>query len=259
VASGRASFVLTVMVLLGAGLVATLWLSTAATADSYRLQDARTAARELSERSERLHREVAALQSPPALAQRATQLGMVPAKNPARLVVAPDGGVRVVGEPVPAVAPPVVAGPPGGLDGGVAPAARQVPGPEAAPEQVAAAAAAAARPAVEEARRAAEEQAAEEQAAEEQAAEAAEGEAVRGGTDGADEDADERGTGRGDQARDDTAGGDSAGQDSAGQDPAGRGGRGSADDDGDADGARGTAASSADDAGGTSRTRAGDG
>jgi hypothetical protein len=33
----RASFVLTVMVLLGIGLVATLWLSTAAAADSYRL------------------------------------------------------------------------------------------------------------------------------------------------------------------------------------------------------------------------------
>src|SRR5689334_20922487 len=62
-AVARAPFVLTVMVLLGVGLVATLWLSTAAAADSYRLQDARTAARDLSERSERLHREVAALQS----------------------------------------------------------------------------------------------------------------------------------------------------------------------------------------------------
>ena len=56
------------MVLLGIGLVATLWLSTAAAADSYRLQDARAEARDLSERSERLHRDVAALQSPPALA-----------------------------------------------------------------------------------------------------------------------------------------------------------------------------------------------
>ena len=94
VAPGRAQFVLTVMVLLGIGLVATLWLSTAAAADSYRLQDARAAARDLSERSERLHRDVAALQSPPALAQRATQLGMVPAKDPARLVVAADGAAR---------------------------------------------------------------------------------------------------------------------------------------------------------------------
>ena len=106
VAPGRAQFVLTVMVLLGIGLVATLWLSTAAAADSYRLQDARAEARDLSERSERLHRDVAALQSPPALAQRATELGMVPAKDPARLVVAPDGTSTVVGEPAAAVAPP---------------------------------------------------------------------------------------------------------------------------------------------------------
>ena len=116
-APGRAQFVLTVMVLLGIGLVATLWLSTAAAADSYRLQDARAAARDLSERSERLHRDVAALQSPPALAQRATELGMVPAKDPARLVVAADGTTTVVGEPTAAVAPPVAAAPPG-LGGG---------------------------------------------------------------------------------------------------------------------------------------------
>ena len=106
VAPGRAQFVLTVMVLLGMGLVATLWLSTAAAADSYRLQDARGAARDLSERSERLHRDVAALQSPPALAQRATELGMVPAKDPARLVVASNGTTTVVGEPTAAVTPP---------------------------------------------------------------------------------------------------------------------------------------------------------
>ena len=168
--AGRAPFVLTVMVLLGVGLVATLWLSTAAAADSYRLQDARDAARDLSERSERLHREVAALQSPPALAQRAAQLGMVPAKDPARLVVAADGAVRVVGDPTPAVAPPVVAAPPGGLDGGVAPAARvRAPAPESAPEQVAAAAVAAARPAAEEARKAAEEAAAQDDGPDRQA------------------------------------------------------------------------------------------
>ena len=46
--AGRAQFVLLVMVLLVGGLVATLWLSTAAAADSYRLQDARAEARTLS-------------------------------------------------------------------------------------------------------------------------------------------------------------------------------------------------------------------
>ncbi len=196
---GRAPFVLTVMVLLGIGLVATLWLSTAAAADSYRLRDARVAARELSERTEHLHREVAALQSPPALAQRAAEIGMVPAKDPARLVVAADGSVRVVGEPAPAVAPPAVA-PPTGLDGGL-PAVRSVPAPELVPQQVAAAAVAVARPVVEralaEAEEAAQEEAAREEAAQEDAnqedatqedadarGDGAGGDGARGGTDG---------------------------------------------------------------------------
>ncbi|MGI9004154.1 MAG: hypothetical protein ACR2GH_21320 [Pseudonocardia sp.] len=103
--AGRAQFVLLVMVLLATGLVATLWLSTAAAADSYRLQDARAMARTLSERGERLHREVAVLGSAPELARRATELGMVPVQDPARLVVGPDGEVTVVGQPQPAAVP----------------------------------------------------------------------------------------------------------------------------------------------------------
>jgi outer membrane biosynthesis protein TonB len=111
--SGRAQFVLLVMVLLGVGLVATLWLSTAAAADSYRLQDARAAARLLSSQSERLHREVASMESAPELARRASGIGMVAVQDPARLVVAPDGTVTVVGVPMPAKAsaPPVPAAP----------------------------------------------------------------------------------------------------------------------------------------------------
>jgi hypothetical protein len=185
------------MALLGVGLVATLWLSTAAAADSYRLQDARTAARELSERSERLHRDVAVLQSAPALAQRAGELGMVPAANPARLVVASDGAVEVVGEPRAAVAPPPGAQPVGVLPGTAPPPGAAAPAgasveaasgsfptgfgkPRAAVESAAAAAVAAARPVVEArvAARKAEEEAARlaaEQAAEQAAAEAAAG------------------------------------------------------------------------------------
>ncbi|MFR9802903.1 hypothetical protein ACL02T_11440 [Pseudonocardia sp. RS010] len=106
---GRAQFVLLIMALLATGLVLTLWLSTAAAADSYALQDARTAARDLTERSERLHREVAAMESAPALARRATELGMVPVQDPARLVVGPDGAVTVVGEPSAATRPPAPA------------------------------------------------------------------------------------------------------------------------------------------------------
>ena len=109
--AGRAQFVLLVMVLLTAGLVATLWLSTAAASDSYRLQDARAAAQALTAQSERLHRDVAQMSSAPALAARAAQLGMVPVQDPARLVVDASGAVTVVGEPKAAVAPVPVAPP----------------------------------------------------------------------------------------------------------------------------------------------------
>jgi hypothetical protein len=223
VSPGRAQFVLTVMVLLGIGLVATLWLSTAAAADSYRLQDARTAARELSERSERLHREVAALQSPPALAQRATQLGMVPAKDPARLVVAADGTVRVVGEPAPAVAPPPAALP-GGLAGAVAPpTTRSVTAPAAAPEQVAAAAVAAAKPAVEAARKAEEE--ATGQDGEQDGTDSA-GDGTRNGTDSVGDGTRNGTDSAGDAARNGTArsaaAGDGPGQDGTDQESTGR-------------------------------------
>ncbi|GAA5119447.1 hypothetical protein [Pseudonocardia adelaidensis] len=104
--AGRPQFVLLIMVLLAVGLVATLWLSTAAAADSYRLQDATADARVLSEQAERLKQDVAVLESAPELARRAGELGMVPVRDPARLVVAVDGAVDVVGQPRAAVAPP---------------------------------------------------------------------------------------------------------------------------------------------------------
>lgn len=142
--AGRAQFVLLNMVLLAAGLVATLWLSTAAAADSYRLQDARSDASALSERAERLHREVASMESAPELARRAAALGMVPVQDPARLVVAPDGSVSVVGTPRAAVgsqpAPPAVPGPPGSPAVPGAQPGQQAPGapPEAGVAQLAA-------------------------------------------------------------------------------------------------------------------------
>jgi hypothetical protein len=104
--AGRPQFVLLIMVLLAVGLVATLWLSTAAAADSYRLQDASAEARVLSEQVERLTQEVAVLASAPELARRAGELGMVPVRDPARLVVAANGTVDVVGQPRAAVPPP---------------------------------------------------------------------------------------------------------------------------------------------------------
>jgi cell division protein FtsB len=116
--TGRTPFVMLVMALLAVTLVATLWLSTAATADSYHLQNARKAARQLTERSESLSRQVATLETAPELARRARELGMVPAGDAARLVVRPDGGVVLIGQPRRATAPapspaqPVIPTPP---------------------------------------------------------------------------------------------------------------------------------------------------
>ena len=135
--AGRTSFVLLVMVLLGVALVSTLWLSTAATADSYHLQNARKVARNLAERSESLSREVATLETAPELARRARELGMVPAGNLARLIVRPDGTVVLIGQPRRATAPdppPVVAPvPPAAAP--VAPPPPVRPAPAVAPTQ----------------------------------------------------------------------------------------------------------------------------
>lgn len=119
VETSRTPFVLLVMTLLAVTLVATLWLSTAATADSYHLQSARKMARQLSERSESLSRQVATLETAPELARRARELGMVPAGDVAQLVVQPDGEVVLVGQPRRATAPPPPPAPP------VSPAAPQ--------------------------------------------------------------------------------------------------------------------------------------
>jgi hypothetical protein len=102
----RTPFVMLVMALLALALIATLWLSTAATADSYHLDNARKTVRNLTERSEGLSRAVATLETAPELARRARELGMVPAGDPARLIVGSDGTVTLIGEPRRAVAPP---------------------------------------------------------------------------------------------------------------------------------------------------------
>ncbi|GAA1382507.1 hypothetical protein GCM10009613_10450 [Pseudonocardia kongjuensis] len=137
--TGRAKFVLVVMVLLAVGLIATLWLSTAAAADSYRLQEARQQTAALTERSEALRKEVTVLQSPGSLAERAAAQGMVPVSDPARLVVGPDGQVEVVGEPRAAapVAPPAPPAPdpaaPGDPAAPADPAAPEAAQPPAVP------------------------------------------------------------------------------------------------------------------------------
>lgn len=121
----RVPFVALVMGLLGVGLVATLWLSTRAAEDSYRLGAAQEQTQLLAERAEALRRDVNAASSASSLAQRAAGLGMVPTDDVAHLVVAVDGSVGVVGVPVPA----------GGLPGPslIAPEVAPAPAPEPEP------------------------------------------------------------------------------------------------------------------------------
>ena len=110
----RASFVLLMMALLAAGVATTLWLTTQAIADSYRLEQLRTTNSTLAETKEQLQRDVAKAESPASLAPAAQQLGMVPGGDPARIVVGPDGKTSLVGEPkkAKADAPAVQAAPP---------------------------------------------------------------------------------------------------------------------------------------------------
>ncbi|MFC4374384.1 hypothetical protein ACFO5K_09735 [Nocardia halotolerans] len=104
--AGRIPFVAAIIGLLGCGLALTLLLTTRAAEDSYLLGDARAVNRTLADERAALQREVAAADSAPELAARARELGMIPATDPARLVLGPDGAVTVIGTPTPAQGAP---------------------------------------------------------------------------------------------------------------------------------------------------------
>jgi cell division protein FtsB len=104
----RTPFVLFSMLVVGAGLVGLLVLNTAVAQDAFTLHDLGAANAALDERAQRLDQEVAALEAPNAVAQRARSLGLVQAGDPA--FVLPNG--RVLGSPVPATAPPPPPPPP---------------------------------------------------------------------------------------------------------------------------------------------------
>lgn len=105
VVAPKAPFVVMVMIVLGVGIATIMWLSTQATADSYRLQDARAEETRLARQVEQLRQEVALAESPLSLSEAAAKLGLVPAGDPARLLKLPDGSVEVYGKPS-AVQPP---------------------------------------------------------------------------------------------------------------------------------------------------------
>lgn len=104
--SGRIPFVAAIIALLGCGLMCTLLLTTRSAEDSYQLGDARKINQQLSDEQAELQRQVAAADSAPELASRARDLGMIPAKDPARLLIAPDGTVTVVGKETEQLGPP---------------------------------------------------------------------------------------------------------------------------------------------------------
>ncbi|MGW0180245.1 FtsB family cell division protein [Nocardia sp. NPDC003345] len=131
--TGRVPFVTAILAMFGCGLALTLVLTTRAAEDSYQLSDAREANRVLSDERAALEREVAAADSAPELATRARELGMIPAVDPARLVVGPDGTITVIGEPAPAQgapAPPLNPPPRNAPHNGGDPGERVVPVPE---------------------------------------------------------------------------------------------------------------------------------
>ena len=119
-------FVVMVIALLAIGLMATLWLSTRSAEGSYQLGAAQQRNQRLSEQAEALRRDVSAADSASTLAQRAAELGMVPSRDVAHLVVAPDGAVTVIGKPAPASGTPAPAQQP-------APAPAPAPPPAPAP------------------------------------------------------------------------------------------------------------------------------
>jgi cell division protein FtsB len=98
----RAPFVLFSMLLVGLGLVGLLVLNTVVAQDAFTLHDLDRNAATLAEREQLLRQEVAALEAPAAVADRATKIGLVQAGDP--VFLAADG--RVLGNPVAATAPP---------------------------------------------------------------------------------------------------------------------------------------------------------
>jgi hypothetical protein len=103
----RMPFVVAVLALLCCGLACTLLLTTRSAVDSYQLAGARERNQELANQRAVLQQQVQQADSAPDLAARARDLGMIPARDPARLVVAADGAVTVIGKAVPAAGQPV--------------------------------------------------------------------------------------------------------------------------------------------------------
>ncbi|MBN0971597.1 MULTISPECIES: hypothetical protein [Gordonia] len=100
-------FVVPVIALLVLGLGLSLWLSTKAAQDSYKLGIERTQNQSLIDQRDALKRTYESGNSAPELSDKAARLGMIPADNPARMIVDDPRRPRVVGKPEPASGRPM--------------------------------------------------------------------------------------------------------------------------------------------------------
>jgi hypothetical protein len=104
----RVPFALLVTALIVGGMGLLLLLNTASAANEVRRHDLSARDASVAAQVQQLQNEVAASAAPGNLAQAAAALGMVPAANPAFIVVGADGSVTVMGSPAAASAVPVV-------------------------------------------------------------------------------------------------------------------------------------------------------
>lgn len=100
----RVPFALLITGLLVGGMSLLLLLNTASAANEVRRHDIAAQDDSVAAQVQELANEVAASAAPQNLAQAAAGLGMVPALNPAFLVVAGNGAVKVMGSAAPASA-----------------------------------------------------------------------------------------------------------------------------------------------------------
>jgi hypothetical protein len=103
----RTPFLLLLGGLIVGGLCALLALNTASAANELSRHDLAMKDAAIAAQLQQLRNDVAASEAPGNLAKVASQLGMVPAGNPAFLKVLPDGRVVVLGSPMPATAAPL--------------------------------------------------------------------------------------------------------------------------------------------------------
>lgn len=104
----RVPFALLVTGLIVGGMALLLALNTASAANELRRHDLAGRDAVIAAQVEELRIEVAASGAPANLAAAAAELGMVPAGNPAFLVIGRDGVVHLMGSPVAVAAAPVV-------------------------------------------------------------------------------------------------------------------------------------------------------